>query len=103
MQCINELWVLHCRREILRDVRGQLRDAQESAASRNRLVEKRGIQLGGTRIELEQLQKENEKLRDELRNASRTQKRSLEQAKETVARLQHELYSNGVPSALAVW
>eukprot|EP00041_Stephanoeca_diplocostata_P023109 m.561995 g.561995 ORF g.561995 m.561995 type:complete len:489 (-) comp22219_c0_seq1:409-1875(-) len=81
-------------RDILRDVRAQLRDAQDAAASRDRLMDKRGIQLADARIELEQLQAENAKLQDELRNSNRKQKRAVEQAKETVARLQHELQAS---------
>lgn len=78
-------------RSILRDVRAQLRDAQESAAARNRLLEKRGVQLGDLRMQMEQMQGDNERLQDELRKASRVNARTGDHAKETIARLQQEL------------
>jgi chromosome segregation ATPase len=66
-------------RAILREVRGQLRDAEELAAAKTRLLEKRGVELSSLREQLELLQRENDTLEAEVRHVTRQAGKKAEQ------------------------
>lgn len=66
-------------REMLRDVRQQLRDTEEVASAKSRLLEKRGVELNSLREQVELMQQENSQLEGDVRQITRQAAKKTEQ------------------------
>jgi len=79
---------------MLREVRGQLRDTEEIANAKARLLDKRGVELASVREQLQILQQENASLEGDVRQITRQAAKKTDQAKEMLSRLQQDLQAS---------
>eukprot|EP00040_Diaphanoeca_grandis_P001160 m.17636 g.17636 ORF g.17636 m.17636 type:complete len:423 (-) comp11594_c0_seq1:158-1426(-) len=78
-------------RQVLKQVRSELRDAHASLDTKTRLLEQRGFELNAATSTISQLQENEAQLQEELRRSESNNRRLNSSARETITKLKREL------------